>query len=81
MAKCWEQRGCDDEMQAECPHFFQFKDRCPAKCAFATCDRPTYELTTDPDLIFSDQVDRDATIKDGCMFCSFFLTNGPRVEK
>ncbi len=79
MAKCWEQRGCDDEMQAECPHSVDFKDNCPTKCAFAACDRATYELTTDPDLIFDPTVDRDAAIKDGCKFCGFFLTHGPRV--
>ncbi len=79
MAKCWEQRGCDEEMQGECPHSVDFKDNCPTKCAFATCDRPTYTLTTDPTLIFDPTVDRDAAIKDGCKFCAFFLTNGPRL--
>ncbi|PKQ16129.1 MAG: hypothetical protein CVT67_05890 [Actinobacteria bacterium HGW-Actinobacteria-7] len=78
MAKCWEQRGCDDEMQAECPHSSQLHDRCPSKCAFAGCDRPTYELTIDPELIFSVEVDRDAAIKENCMYCAFFLKNGPR---
>lgn len=78
MAKCWEQRGCDDEMQAECPHPTTLGDRCPTKCAFASCDRPTYELTTDPELIFSIEVDREAAIKDNCMYCAFFLTHGPR---
>lgn len=78
MAKCWEQRGCDEEMQSECPHSTTLGDRCPTKCAFAACDRPTYELTTDPELIFSVEVDREATIKDNCMHCAFFLTHGPR---
>lgn len=79
MAKCWEQRGCDEEMQSECPHHISFKDNCPTKCAFAGCDRPTYELTTDPELIFDPTVDRSAAIKDGCTFCAFFLRNGPRI--
>lgn len=79
MAKCWEMRGCDDEMQAECPHSAEFMDRCPTKCAFAGCDRPSYELTTDPDLIFSPDVDREAAIKEGCLFCAFFLRHGPRL--
>jgi hypothetical protein len=81
MAKCWEQRGCDEEMQSECPHSVDFEDNCPTKCAFATCDRPTYALTTDPELVFDPTVDRSAPIKDGCKFCAFFLTNGPRIEK
>jgi len=79
MAKCWEQRGCDEEMQSECLHSTSIGDRCPTKCAFAGCDRPSYELTTDPELIFSPDVNRNAAIKDGCTFCAFFLVNGPRV--
>jgi hypothetical protein len=79
MAKCWELRGCDEEMQAECPHPTVLHDRCPTKCAFAACDRPTYELTTDPGLIFSPDVDRNSAIKDGCLYCGFFLKHGPRT--
>ena len=79
MAKCWEKRGCDEEMQAECPHPVDFKDNCPAKCAFAVCDRPTYKLTTDPDLVFSVEADRSAAIKDVCFTCEFFLTRGPKL--
>lgn len=78
MAKCWEQRGCDEAMQADCPHPEQLRDRCPNKCAFAVCDRPTFELTIDPELMFSTEIDRDAAIKDTCLHCVFFLTNGPR---
>ncbi len=76
---CWEQRGCDEEMQAECPHSAVFLDRCPAKCAFALCDRSTHEVTMDPELIFSPEVDREAAIKESCITCVFFLTNGPKV--
>lgn len=79
MAKCWEQRGCDEEMQSECPHSVDFKDNCPTKCAFAACDRASYEMTIDPALVFDATIDRAAAIKDGCTFCGFFLTNGPRV--
>lgn len=80
MAKCWELRGCDEEMQGECPHSTVFHDNCPAKCAFAGCDRPTYEITSDPELIFSTEVDRSAARRDHCMSCAFFLTNGPRIQ-
>lgn len=79
MAKCWEQRGCDEEMQAECPHFFQFDDNCPAKCNFAICQRSSYALSTDPELVFAADVDRSAAIKDVCLYCEVFLTKGPRV--
>lgn len=80
MPRCWEQRGCDAEMQADCPHATDLHDRCPAKCNFAVCDRPTYELTTDPDLVFSAEIDRSAPIKDVCLYCSFFLTKGPKLK-
>lgn len=79
MAKCWETRGCDDEMQKDCPHPQELKDNCPTKCAFAVCDRPTYELTVDPVVLFDPTVDRSAAIKDGCITCAFFLTHAPRL--
>jgi hypothetical protein len=80
MAKCWETRGCDEEMQANCPHEQEFHDNCPNKCAFAVCDRPSFTLTTEPELVFSPEVDRSAARKDGCMHCEFFLRNGPRIS-
>ena len=80
MAKCWQERGCDEEMQAECPHSAVIKDRCPSKCAFAACDRETHSVTTDPELVFSATIERDAAIKDNCLFCGFFLTHGPRRD-
>ena len=80
MAKCWETRGCDEQMQAECRHHIEFFDACPSKCAFAKCDRETHELTCDPSLVFDPSVDRSAAIKEECTYCGFFLTNGPRVE-
>jgi hypothetical protein len=78
---CWEQRGCDDEMQAECPHHSVFEDQCPAKCAFAWCDRPNHAVTADPDLMFSAEIDRSAAIKESCITCEFFLVNGPKLAK
>ena len=81
MAKCWEERGCDAEMQKECPHSVDFHDNCPTKCAFAVCDRSTFVVVTDSDLLFDPTVDRSVTIKDGCMLCGFFLTNGPKVSE
>lgn len=81
MAKCWEQRGCDEEMQAECPHSAQIGDRCPTKCAFAACQRPTYDLVTDPELLWDVSVDRSHAIKEPCLFCRHYLTRGPRVPE
>jgi hypothetical protein len=76
---CWEQRGCDEEMQAECPHSAVIEDNCPNKCAFAMCDRPTYRVTIDPAMIFSTDADRAAAIKDCCLTCQFFFEHGPKV--
>jgi hypothetical protein len=78
MAKCWEQRGCDEEMRATCPHNMP-GHQCPTKCAFAQCDRPSHGLTTDPALIFDPSVDRSAAIREECTMCAFFIKNGPRV--
>lgn len=81
MAKCWEQRGCDEEMQAECPHANELADNCPTKCVFAnSCQRPTHEVSSDPELVFDPTVDRTGAVKDTCMYCEFFLKNGPRVH-
>lgn len=78
MAKCWEMRGCDEEMQSRCPHDMP-TDKCPSKCAFAQCDRPSHELTTDPALVFEPYIDRSAAIKEVCGYCGFFLKNGPKL--
>jgi hypothetical protein len=78
MAKCWERRGCDDEMMSRCPHDNP-GEKCPARCAFAQCDRPTHEATSDPALIFEPAIDRSVAMKEQCVFCAFFLTKGPKV--
>jgi hypothetical protein len=78
MAKCWESRPCDEDMQSRCPHNNP-GERCSSRCGFARCDRPSHQATSDPALIFDLTVDRAAAIKEQCTFCSFFLTNGPRI--
>lgn len=81
MAVCWRTRGCEEDMQATCAHTMSDFDMCPSKCDFSNCDRPTYELTIDPELIFDPSVDRSVAIKQNCIYCKFFLTNAPRVVK
>ncbi len=76
MAKCWELRGCDDEMQSRCPHNTP-DERCPADCHFAACQRDTHVVTQNIDLLFREDVDRSVCVKDICQFCEFFLTYGP----
>lgn len=80
MAVCWRTRNCEADMRETCAHAVSDYDMCPTKCDFANCDRPTYELTIDPALIFDPTVDRDQALKQNCMYCKFFLTNGPRKE-
>jgi hypothetical protein len=80
MAKCWETRACDAEMQSRCPHD-EPTDKCPAKCAFAVCERPTHVLTWDPALIFEPTIDRRIAIKELCTYCEFFLTHGPKMPE
>ena len=78
MAKCWETRGCDDEMMSTCPHYNP-EEKCPARCAFAQCDRPTQKTSSDPALVFDPWIDRTSPQKELCMYCEFFLKNGPRT--
>lgn len=80
MAGCWSRRGCDDEMQATCPHASVETERCPAECYFSKCDRPTHHVTADPALIFTPESDRDQAKRDTCLYCEFFLTRGPRLS-
>ncbi len=79
MAKCWEKRGCDEEMLSACPHPNELMDRCPTKCAFARCDSVAHELTTDPELVFDAAIDRSSVVRDECLYCGFFLRHGPRA--
>jgi hypothetical protein len=79
MAKCWELRGCDEEMQRDCAHPNELGDRCPTKCAFAACERKSHELAMDPELLFDPEVDRSVAIREECLGCAFFLRNAPRL--
>jgi hypothetical protein len=78
MAKCWEGRGCDEEMMSRCPHTSP-DEKCPTKCAFAQCGRPSHEATSDAALVFDPWVDRSVALKEECTYCAFFLKNGPRI--
>ena len=76
---CWEQRGCDEEMQGRCPHNVP-GETCPAECHFAACDRPTHQVTQDPLALLDPDIDFDAAVKEGCRICEFFLTHGPQRD-
>ena len=52
MEKCWERRGCDEEMQGRCPHNMP-GEPCPSECNFAACVRKTHVVTDDLDLILN----------------------------
>jgi hypothetical protein len=76
---CWSTRGCDDEMQAECPHAIDPEEKCPAGCFYAQCGNDTRKVTGDPALVFDPSVDRSAAAKEPCLHCEFFLRHGPRL--
>ena len=75
---CWRTRDCEQDMQKICGHAVTDYDMCPLRCSFSVCDRDTHQQTTDPDLIFDETVDRDQALKQTCVYCEFFLKNGPR---
>lgn len=80
MAKCWQERGCDEEMQADCAHHTTLHDRCPTRCVFAnSCQQPAYEVCVDAAMLFDPALDRSNVIKETCLHCAFFLSNGPRT--
>ncbi|MDR1713925.1 MAG: hypothetical protein LBR39_07225 [Coriobacteriales bacterium] len=80
MSKCWEQRGCDEEMWSSCPHAIASDDGiCVADCYFALCDNPQRKVTADPALVFDPVVNRAAAIKEICWHCEFFLRHAPRI--
>jgi len=76
MAFCWELRGCDEEMMSRCPHNTP-GEPCPAECHFAACTRPSHVVEDDLDLLLNPEMDYEATVKEICKFCHFFLTQGP----
>lgn len=81
--KCWEIRGCDQEMEERCPHAVPGEfSPCPAGCRYAgDCDRPMHIFASDVALLLDASVDRSAAVKETCMSCEYFLKNGPRISK
>jgi hypothetical protein len=79
MAKCWEVRGCDEEMMSRCPHNTP-GEPCPADCHYAACFRSTHVVATDFDLLLNPTLNYEAAIKEVCRFCENFLKNGPELS-
>lgn len=77
-AKCWEKRGCDDEMQGRCPHNVP-GEPCPADCHYAACIRDTHEVCSDFSMLLNPERDYDMAVKEVCRFCTHFLVNGPNI--
>jgi hypothetical protein len=75
---CWKTRPCSPEVQEACKHAVTDFDMCPSRCTFAFCQLESHVLTTDPALVFDHTVDRSAALKQTCLYCEFFLKNGPR---
>ena len=81
MGACWEERGCDAEMAARCPHALSSTDGlCVADCRYTVCDRLQFKVATSYDLLLDSTVDRGCAIKETCTFCEFFLKNAPRID-
>ena len=77
--KCWETRGCDDEMMDRCPHANNpGYTPCPTDCRFSECGHPWRKVATDIGLLLDATVNREAAIKERCWHCEHFLVNGPR---
>ena len=79
MAICWELRGCDDEMQGRCPHSIP-GEPCPADCHYAACHNPMHKVATDVNVILNPDLNYDASVKQVCRVCEFFLKNGPGLD-
>ena len=80
MAVCWRIRPCSEEIQKECKHAVTDFDMCPSRCNFSFCQLETHEITGDPDLVFNPDIDRSQALKQNCLYCVFFLENGPRKK-
>lgn len=78
MERCWERRGCDEEMRGRCHHNIP-GEPCPSECNFAACYRKTHVVTDDLDLILNPDRDYAAAVKEVCRICEHFLTHGPDV--
>ena len=80
MERCWERRGCDDEMQGRCPHNTP-GEPCPADCHYAACQRKTHVVAEDFDLLLNPDRFYDAAVKQVCRFCEHFLRFGPSMAE
>ncbi len=80
MERCWEKRGCDDEMQSRCPHN-QPNEPCPADCHYAACQRKTHVVAEDFGLLLNPDRFYDAAVKQVCRFCEHFLRYGPSMAE
>jgi len=77
---CWRTRDCSPEVQGCCQHAVTDFDMCPSRCNFAFCHRPEHRVTADPALVFDPSLDREQSLKQTCLYCEFFLKNGPKKD-
>lgn len=78
--KCWETRGCDEEMMNRCPHNVEGLP-CPAGCLNTHCQRTTHKIVEPLDALANPDVDRGAAVKEVCLLCAFFLEQGPLLSE
>lgn len=79
MAECWTKRGCDTQMRERCPHAESAAEKCPMRCQYGRCTSPRHATPADPLSFLDPDLDRSGVLKEQCLYCAHFLTNGPRM--
>jgi hypothetical protein len=75
LAKCWEIRGCPQEMLDSCPVSLS-KGLCLLNCQYAACFSPRNKMVEDPAMIFGEYARRNIKpVKQVCFTCEYYLTN------
>ena len=75
---CWDERGCDADMQSYCPHCLGH-DYCPADFKYAACKLPQHRVAVGFEILDNPDVDRSIPVKEQCRLCMFFINHGPKV--
>ncbi len=78
MAKCWQIRGCPQEMLDTCPISVS-KGLCLLNCAYARCFSSRSKIADSPAIIFGGPTQANIeAVKQACLTCEHYLTRGSR---
>jgi hypothetical protein len=73
--RCWQIRGCDEELWSRCPHAVASTDGlCPLQCNYSQCSAPQHELAVGLDLLDT-TANRSLAVKETCWYCRYFIEN------